>query len=157
VTYARHPQGSMPYRRILIALFFAGVATFAQLYSPQGVLPAIAADIGVSPATASLTISVATAGVALSTGAVSLLYFAYLAGTWSSAQVSRWTSRFGRIPTLLVCLATMAGGILLTIAADVPIIVAGIAFATACFFAAHAIGIRLIHRLPFGQDRRSHS
>ena len=81
MTYARHPQGSMPYRRILIALFFAGVATFAQLYSPQGVLPAIAADIGVSPATASLTISVATAGVALSTGAVSLLYFAYLAGT----------------------------------------------------------------------------
>jgi len=107
VTYARHPQGSMPYRRILIALFFAGVATFAQLYSPQGVLPAIAADIGVSPATASLTISVATAGVALSTAAVSLFYFAYLAGTWSSAQVSRWTSRFGRIPTLLVCLATL--------------------------------------------------
>ena len=51
----------------------------------------------------------------------------------------------------------MAGGILLTIAAEVPIIVAGIAFATAGFFAAHAIGIRLIHRLPFGQDRRSHS
>jgi predicted MFS family arabinose efflux permease len=33
----------------------------------------------------------------------------------------------------------MAGGILLTIATNVPVIVAGIAFATAGFFAAHAI------------------
>ena len=328
MTYARHARGSTPYRRILIALFFAGVATFAQLYSPQGVLPAIADDVGVSPATASLTISVATAGVAvsvlpwafvaerigraramsiavvaaallgvlvpfspgfeillvgrffegvalgaipaiamaylsdeivadhspraagvyvagttiggllgrvvagpvadltswrvgvllvaalcaaaavafivlipparrdpraersppalsafsvrllsalrrpsllalyahpfllmgafvalynyigfrleappfaLSAGLVSLLYFAYLAGTWSSAQAGGWTARYGRIPTLLVCLATMAGGILLTISAAVPVIVAGIAFATAGFFAAHAI------------------
>jgi predicted MFS family arabinose efflux permease len=76
---------------------------------------------------------------ALSTAAVSLLYFAYLAGTWSSAQVSGWTARFGRIPTLLACLATMAGGILITIAPAVPVIVAGIALATAGFFAAHAI------------------
>jgi predicted MFS family arabinose efflux permease len=328
VTYARHARGSTPYRRILVALFFAGVATFAQLYSPQGVLPAIASDVGVSPATASLTISVATAGVALSvlpwaftaerigraramsvavtiaallgvlvpfapsfevllvgrflegvalgaipaiamaylsdeivadhspraagvyvagttiggllgrvvagpvadltnwrvgvllvaaicaaaaitfivlipkgrrdrgrdrsptplsvfaarvlsalrrpsllalyahpfllmgafvalynyigfrleappfalsTAVVSLLYFAYLAGTWSSAQVGGWTARFGRIPTLLACLATMAGGILLTVAPAVPVIVTGIALATAGFFAAHAI------------------
>jgi len=326
MTYARHARGSTPYRRILLALFFAGVATFAQLDSPQGVLPAIATDIGVSPATASLTISVSTAGVALSvipwafvaerigraramsiavaaaallgvlvpfaatfeillwgrflegvalgaipaiamaylsdeivadhspraagvyvagttiggllgrvvagpvselsnwrvgvllvaavcaavafivlvprsrrdprrdrsptppavfaarllsalrrpsllalyahpfllmgafvalynyigfrleappfalsTAVVSLLYFAYLAGTWSSAQVSGWTARFGRIPTLLVCLATMAVGILITISPSVPVIVAGIALATAGFFAAHAI------------------
>jgi len=76
---------------------------------------------------------------ALSAGLASLLYFAYLAGTWSSAQAGGWTARFGRIPTLLVCLATMAGGILLTIAPAVPVIVAGIAFATAGFFAAHAI------------------
>ena len=328
MTHARHVRGSSPYRRIQLALFFAGVATFAQLYSPQGVLPAIASDIGVSPATASLTISVATAGVALAvlpwafvaerigrgramtiaaataavlgvlvplapgfevllvgrflegvalgaipaiamaylseeivadhsphaagvyvagttiggllgrvvagpiadlsgwrvgvlivaalcaaatvafivlmppprrhplrdgssaplalftarlqqalrrppllalyahpfllmgafvalynyigfrleappfaltTAEVSLLYFAYLAGTWSSARVSGWTARFGRIPTLLVCLATMAAGILLTIAPAVPVIVAGIAVATAGFFAAHAV------------------
>ncbi|SFS03838.1 Predicted arabinose efflux permease, MFS family [Microbacterium sp. cf046] len=328
MTYARHARGSTPYRRILVALFFAGVATFAQLYSPQGVLPAIAEDVGVSPATASLTISVATAGVALSvlpwafvaerigraramsiavaaaallgvlvpfaptfevllvgrffegvalgaiptiamaylsdeivadhspraagvyvagttiggllgrvvagpiadatswrigvllvaavcaasaiafvvliprarrdprlgraptsltvfarrllsalrrpsllalyahpfllmgafvalynyigfrleappfalsTTVVSLLYFAYLAGTWSAAQVGGWTARFGRISTLLACLATMAGGILLTISPEVPVIIAGIALATAGFFAAHAI------------------
>ncbi|HEX7223517.1 MAG TPA: MFS transporter, partial [Candidatus Limnocylindrales bacterium] len=310
MTYARHARGSSPYRRIQLALFFAGVATFAQLYSPQGVLPAIAADIDVSPATASLTISVATAGVALSvlpwafvaerigrgramsiaaaaaavlgvlvpfapgfpvllcgrflegvalgaipaiamaylsdeivadhspraagvyvagttiggllgrvvagpiadltswrvgvlivaglcaaaavafivlippprrdprrggppatlrifaarlrralrrpsllalyahpfllmgafvalynyigfrleappfalsTAVVSLLYFAYLAGTWSSAKVSGWTARFGRLPTLLACLTTMAAGILITVAPVVPV------------------------------------
>ncbi len=323
-----YARGSTRYRRILVALFFAGVATFAQLYSPQGVLPAIASDIGVSPATASLTISVATAGVALSvvpwafvagrigraramsiaiaaaallgvlvpfsptfeilllgrflegvalgaipaiavaylsdeivadhspraagvyvagttiggllgrvvagpvselthwrvgvllvagicaaaaiafivlipparrgagaldrsaaprafvqrflhalrrpsllalyahpfllmgafvalynyigfrleappfslsTAVVSLLYFAYLAGTWSSARVGGWTARFGRVPALLACLAAMAGGILITIAPSVLAIVGGIALATAGFFGAHAI------------------
>lgn len=76
---------------------------------------------------------------ALSTAVVSLLYFAYLAGTWSSSRVSGWTARYGRIPTLLACLTTMAIGILVTIAPSVPVIVGGIAVATAGFFAAHAI------------------
>ena len=37
-----HVRGSTDYRRLLGALFCAGVATFAQLYSPQAVLPLIA-------------------------------------------------------------------------------------------------------------------
>lgn len=323
-----HTRGSAAYRRILVALFFAGVATFAQLYSTQGVLPAIAADADVSPASASLTVSLATAGVAisvipwalvgqrigraramtvaivaavvfgclvpfsptfevllagrlleglalgaipaiavayiseeivaehspraagvyvagtaiggllgrvvagpvadathwrvgmlvvaglcaaaavafvllvparrrevredraaaglrafgrrlgsalrrpalltlyvhpfllmgafvalynyigfrleappfaLSTGVVSLLYFAYLAGTWSAGQAGGWTSRLGRLPTLLLALGAMAAGILITLAPSVPVIVTGVVLATAGFFAAHAI------------------
>ncbi|MBB1020788.1 MFS transporter [Dietzia sp. E1] len=57
--------GTPPYRRLLAALFFIGVATFAQLYSPQGLLPLIADDLHVSPDRAALMISAATLGVAL--------------------------------------------------------------------------------------------
>ncbi|KUG60240.1 MFS transporter [Nesterenkonia jeotgali] len=52
-------------RRLLIALFFIGVATFAQLYSPQGLLPLIAAEQDVSADQAALMISTATLGLAL--------------------------------------------------------------------------------------------
>ncbi|MDO5493522.1 MAG: MFS transporter [Nesterenkonia sp.] len=57
--------GTAAYRRLLVALFFIGVATFAQLYSPQGLLPLIAADQGVTADSASLMISAATLGLAL--------------------------------------------------------------------------------------------
>lgn len=57
--------GTPPYRRLLAALFFIGVATFAQLYSPQGLLPLIATDQQVTPDQAALMISAATLGVAL--------------------------------------------------------------------------------------------
>lgn len=60
-----HPRGSAEYRRLLAALFCAGVATFAQLYSPQAVLPLIAADLGTGAAHAALTVSAATVGLAL--------------------------------------------------------------------------------------------
>lgn len=57
--------GTPPYRRLLVALFFIGVATFAQLYSPQGLLPVIAEDLAISPDQAALMISAATLGLAL--------------------------------------------------------------------------------------------
>ena len=60
-----HRRGDRAYRRLLVGLFFAGVATFAQLYAPQAVLPALAADYGVSPASAALAVSTATLGLAL--------------------------------------------------------------------------------------------
>ncbi|GAA1151627.1 MFS transporter [Nesterenkonia lutea] len=52
-------------RRLLIALFFIGVATFAQLYSPQGLLPLIASEQEISADRAALMISAATLGLAL--------------------------------------------------------------------------------------------
>lgn len=60
-----HARGSTAYRRLLAALLCAGIATFAQLYSPQGVLPQIAADLGTSADRAALTVSAATLGLAL--------------------------------------------------------------------------------------------
>jgi predicted MFS family arabinose efflux permease len=65
VTFSGHAPGSREYRRLIVGLFFAGIATFAQLYSAQAVLPQISADLSVGPATAALSVSVATLGLAL--------------------------------------------------------------------------------------------
>ncbi|WP_347107987.1 MFS transporter [Paenarthrobacter sp. S56] len=66
VTWDGHAKGSKGYRRILAALALAGVATFAQLYSTQAVLPLMAADLRISAAEAALSISLATVGLAVS-------------------------------------------------------------------------------------------
>ncbi|AIA05542.1 major facilitator superfamily permease [Streptomyces noursei] len=57
--------GGPGYRRMSFALFAAGVATFALLYSTQALLPAISADLDVAPDQASWTVSAATFGLAL--------------------------------------------------------------------------------------------
>ncbi|RIS90455.1 MFS transporter, partial [Mycobacteroides abscessus] len=61
-----HQTGTAGYRRLTGALFAAGLATFAALYGTQAVLPALSADLGVSPASAALTVSVTTGMLALS-------------------------------------------------------------------------------------------
>ncbi|MFE5408658.1 MFS transporter [Microbacterium sp. NPDC056569] len=63
--FTGHLPGDRAYRRLIAGLFFAGVATFAQLYSPQAVLPLIAAEFAVPPATAALTVSVTTLALAV--------------------------------------------------------------------------------------------
>ncbi len=63
--WAGHSRGSAEYRRLLAALFCAGVATFAQLYSPQAVLPLISTNLGIGASTAALTISASTVGLAI--------------------------------------------------------------------------------------------
>jgi MFS transporter, YNFM family, putative membrane transport protein len=60
-----HARGSAAYGRLLAALFCAGVATFAQLYSPQAVLPLISKDLGVGAASAALLVSASTVGLAI--------------------------------------------------------------------------------------------
>lgn len=60
-----HSRGSAEYGRLLAALFCAGVATFAQLYSPQAVLPLISASLHIGAADAALTISASTVGLAV--------------------------------------------------------------------------------------------
>src|SRR5258708_39880387 len=60
-----HARGSAAYGRLLAALFCAGVATFAQLYSPQAVLPLISKDLGVGAANAALMVSASTVGLAI--------------------------------------------------------------------------------------------
>lgn len=89
-----HFKGSSGYSRILAALACAGVATFAQLYSPQAVLPLLADDLGITAAEAGLSISAATLGLA-----AAVLPWSFLA------------DRIGRVKamTFAICAATVFG------------------------------------------------
>ncbi|GAA0288011.1 MFS transporter [Kineococcus aurantiacus] len=89
-----HERGTRGYRRLTVALFAAGVATFAQLYSVQAVLPAVATGLHLGASEAALGVSVATGALAVS-----------VVG-WSAAA-----DRFGRVPVMVVSavLATALG------------------------------------------------
>ena len=58
-------RGTPQFMRVTLALFSAGLATFALLYCVQPVLPVLSQEFGVSPATSSLSLSVATGMLAL--------------------------------------------------------------------------------------------
>ncbi|HEU4545948.1 MAG TPA: MFS transporter [Microlunatus sp.] len=79
------------YRRMLIGLGAAGVATFAQLYAPQGLLPSLAADLDIDASQAALSLSVATWGVAL----------AVLPWSWLADRV-------GRLRAMKIAISTAA-------------------------------------------------
>jgi YNFM family putative membrane transporter len=64
-TPPRHRKGSREFTRISLAMFAAGLATFTTLYCVQALLPALATRFALSPATASLAVSVSTAALAL--------------------------------------------------------------------------------------------
>jgi MFS transporter, YNFM family, putative membrane transport protein len=81
-------RGTPEFRRANLALFVAGLATFAMLYCTQPLLPVFSAEFGVTPAVASLPLSLATA-----TLAVALI----LAGSLSEA--------WGRVPMMTASLA----------------------------------------------------
>jgi YNFM family putative membrane transporter len=65
VSDTRMTPGGPGYRRMSFALFLAGVATFALLYSTQALLPLISAEFGVQASEASWTVAAATGGLAL--------------------------------------------------------------------------------------------
>ncbi|MET9142487.1 MFS transporter [Streptomyces sp. NPDC004042] len=62
---SRMAPGGPGYRRMSLALFLAGVATFALLYSTQALLPLISGEFGVAASEASWTVAAATGGLAL--------------------------------------------------------------------------------------------
>jgi len=94
--FAGHLPGSRDYRRLLVGLFFGGVATFAQLYATQAVLPAIADDLASGPAGAALTVSASTLGLAVAVIPWSLV-----------------ADRIGRVPAMAIGLiaATLLGAV----------------------------------------------
>ncbi|MGN6324855.1 MFS transporter [Pseudolysinimonas sp.] len=89
-----HAPGERSYRRLLVALFFAGIAMFAQLYSFQAVLPQVSRTFHVDAAAAALTVSAATLGLAI--GVI----------PWSIVA-----DRVGRVPAMAVgiAVATVVG------------------------------------------------
>ncbi|MGZ0068573.1 MFS transporter [Microbacterium sp. Yaish 1] len=104
--FTGHLPGSPAYRRLIAGLFFAGVATFAQLYSPQAVLPFIGSEFGVEPATAALAVSVSTLGLA-----VSVI-------PWSVVA-----DRIGRVPAMAIgVIAATVLGLLAPLAPTLPLL-----------------------------------
>ncbi|WP_420178561.1 MFS transporter [Paenarthrobacter sp. TA1.8] len=99
-----HVKGSRGYSRVLAALALAGVATFAQLYSTQAILPLMAADLRITAAEAALSISLATVGLA-----VTVLPWSFVA------------DRIGRVRAMAigVAVATLLG-LLVPLAPTVP-------------------------------------
>lgn len=57
--------GDAAYRRLSVALFAAGLATFALLYSTQPLLPELSRDFQVSPSQSAFSVSFATFGLGL--------------------------------------------------------------------------------------------
>lgn len=58
-------RGTPAFMRVTLALFSAGLATFALLYCVQPMLPVLSQQFGVSPATSSLSLSISTGLMAL--------------------------------------------------------------------------------------------
>ena len=101
----RLAPGTNPFRRAVAALFVGGTLTFAILHCTQPLMPIFSERFGVSPATASLSMSAATA-----TLAVSLLVAAALPG---SRKVIMTVSLFGTaFLTLLLALSPGFGSLL---------------------------------------------
>lgn len=106
--FTGHLPGDRAYRRLIVGLFFAGVATFAQLYSPQAVLPLIAHDFSVEPATAALAVSATTLTLALTVI------------PWSSIA-----DRVGRVPAMTVgIIAATVFGLLAPFSPDLGVLLA---------------------------------
>ena len=100
--------GSSNYRRAIGALWAAGVATFGQLYYPQGILPVIGDDLHASPAAAALSISGSTLGLG-----VAVL-------GWSRAA-----DRIGRVQAMRIALlAATTIGFLALLSPTLPVLVA---------------------------------
>jgi YNFM family putative membrane transporter len=60
-----HVPGTVGYRRIVVALFAAGVATFTLLYSTQAVLPALAEQFGLGAGESAWSLSATMLGLAV--------------------------------------------------------------------------------------------
>jgi MFS transporter, YNFM family, putative membrane transport protein len=92
-------RGDPGFRRVSVGLFFAGFTTFALLYATQPLLPRLVDVFAVSPGTASLSVSVTTAGLAL-----------------AIIPASALSERWGRRPVML---GSLAGAVVLGLAAAV--------------------------------------
>jgi len=82
----------------------------------------------------------------LSQSGVSLIFLVYLLGSFSSGIAGRLIHRFGRGLMIRSSLAVMLAGTVLTLAAPIPVIVAGVGIFTCGFFSAHAVASSWVGR-----------
>jgi len=91
-----HRPGSPAFRRTALALFLAGLATFAAIWTTQPLLPTLAEDFAVTPARAALSVSGPT--LALGLGLL-------VAGPLSDVRGRTWLVHFSLLATGVVGLA----------------------------------------------------
>lgn len=102
-------RGSVGYRSLTLALFAAGMTTFAAMYSAQAALPQLATSYRISVASATLAVSATTSMVALAIIPASVL-----------------SERFGRTPVMTICAVTSAVlGLLIPLAPTFGLLVVG--------------------------------
>lgn len=145
---AHSPEGRR--RRMIVALFVAGIATFAQLYSTQSILPELVRDLGITPANAALSVSVSTIALAASVlpwtllgeriGRVRAMYISAI----STALLGVLTALSPELFSLLAMRAligiALAGVPALAIAAVHDELSTGFAATTAAYIAGTSIG-----------------
>ncbi|RNE50020.1 MFS transporter [Corynebacterium alimapuense] len=96
-------HGERDYRRAVLAMLAAGLATFNALYATQALLPTLVDDLSITPTQAALTVSAATGMLAICIVPASIL-----------------SERFGRGRILVIsAIAATALGMLLPLAPDV--------------------------------------
>lgn len=96
------------YRRAVLAMLAAGLATFNALYATQALLPTLVDDLGITPTEAALTVSATTGMLAVFIVPMSIL-----------------SERFGRGRLLIIsALAATALGLLLPLAPDATTLIA---------------------------------
>ncbi len=125
----------------LIALYFATVAVYADMYITQPILPELSREFGIPPPTAGLSVSAVVLAIGiftylpyyliappfnLSTGLVSSAYLVYLAGIVASPLAGRLSTRISRRiimgAGLIIALLGVAG----TLVQYLPLIVASL-------------------------------
>lgn len=97
---AGRPDPGAPSSRLTVALFAGGVATFAELYAVQAVLPGLAAEWRLSESQATLAVSVATGALA-----VSVLPWAAVGDRIGRARAMRVSAVIAALCGLLVAAA----------------------------------------------------
>jgi MFS transporter, YNFM family, putative membrane transport protein len=118
--FAGHRLGDAGFRRISVALFAAGLATFALLYSTQPLLPELASAFGVTAAQSALTVSATTIGLGLT------LLFAGGASEVLGRTRLMHLSLFASAAVALLCAAAPSWPVLLVLRALEGVTLAGL-------------------------------
>ncbi|MBN3079820.1 MFS transporter [Pectobacterium polaris] len=101
-------RGTPQFIRVTLALFSAGLATFALLYCVQPLLPVLSQDFGISPATSSLSLSVSTVMLAFG-----LLFTGPLSDTIGRKNVMVVSLMLAAICTVICAFMTSWNGVLI--------------------------------------------
>ncbi|QQG26624.1 MFS transporter [Pectobacterium carotovorum] len=101
-------RGTPQFMRVTLALFSAGLATFALLYCVQPLLPVLSQDFGISPATSSLSLSVSTVMLAFG-----LLFTGPLSDTIGRKNVMVVSLMLAAICTIICAFMTSWNGVLI--------------------------------------------